>query len=60
MPSAEGLGGDHRVKGNTVRPLLIKLSEEGLLVRRAEGYAVHNAAIHLAAGAINHSGADNR
>ena len=48
------------VKGNTVRPLLIKLSEEGLVVRRAEGYAVHNAAIHLAAGAINHSGADNR
>ncbi len=48
------------VKGNTVRPLLIRLVEEGLLVRRAEGYAVHNAAIHLAAGAINHPGANNK
>jgi hypothetical protein len=44
------------VKGNTVRPLLIRLSEEGLIIRRAEGYAVHNAALHLVAGAINHSG----
>jgi hypothetical protein len=48
------------VKGNTVRPLLMRLSEEGLIVRRAEGYAVLNAALHLVAGAINHSGADNK
>jgi len=48
------------VKGNTVRPLLMRLAEEGLVVRRAEGYGVHNAAIHLAAGAINHPGANNK
>ncbi len=47
------------VKGNSVRPLLMRLAEEGLIVRRAEGYAVHNAALHLVAGAINHSGAND-
>jgi hypothetical protein len=40
------------LKGNTVRPLLKRLSEEGLIVRRTEGYAIHNAALHLVAGAI--------
>ena len=48
------------VKGNSVRPLLMRLTEEGLIIRRAEGYAVHNAAIHLAAGAINHPGVNNK
>jgi len=40
------------LKGNTVRPLLKRLSEEGLIVRRMEGYAIHNAALHLVRGAI--------
>ena len=40
------------LKGNTVRPLLKRLSEDGLIVRRMEGYAIHNAALHLVGGAI--------
>ena len=40
------------LKGNTVRPLLMRLGEEGYVIRRAKGYAVHNAALHLVAGAI--------
>jgi hypothetical protein len=40
------------LKGNTVRPLLMRLTEEGMIVRRGKGYAVHNAALHLVAGAI--------
>ena len=40
------------LKDNTVRPLLKRLSEEGLIVRRMEGYAIHNAALHLVRGAI--------
>jgi len=40
------------LKGNTVRPLLKRLSEEGLIVRRMEGYTIHNAALHLVGGAI--------
>ena len=41
------------LKGNTVRPLLKRLSGEGLIVRRMEGYSIHNAALHLVAGAVN-------
>ena len=40
------------LKGNTVRPLLKRLSEEGLIVRRMEGYTIHNTALHLVGGAI--------
>src|SRR2546428_3538534 len=40
------------LKGNTVRPLLKRLTEEGLVVRRMEGYTIHNAALHLVSGAI--------
>jgi len=43
------------LKGNTVRPLLLRLVSEGLVVRRmGRRYAVHNAALHLASGAITH------
>jgi len=38
--------------GNTVRPVLKKLREEGLVVRREQGYAIHNPALHLVVGAI--------
>jgi hypothetical protein len=41
-------------RGNTVRPVLMRLAQQGLIVKRGKGYAVHNAALHLAAGAINH------
>jgi hypothetical protein len=41
------------VRGNTVRPILMRLADEGLVIRRGKGYAVHNAALHRVAGAIN-------
>ena len=40
------------LKGNTVRPLLKRLAQDRWIVRRAEGYAILNAALHLVAGAI--------
>src|SRR5438309_7294771 len=30
------------LKGNTLRPLLKRMREEGLIVKREQGYAVHN------------------
>jgi len=40
------------LKGNTLRPLLKRMREEGLIVKREQGYAVHNPAFHLVVGAI--------
>ena len=42
------------LKGNTLRPLLKRMREEGLIVKREQGYAVHNPAFHLVVGAITH------
>ncbi len=43
------------VKGNTIRPIVRRLADEGLIVRRPKGYTVHNAALHLVASALTHT-----
>jgi DNA-binding MarR family transcriptional regulator len=42
------------MKGSTIRPILKRLTDEGLIVRRPEGYAVHVSAFARVAFALTH------
>ena len=44
------------LKGNTIRPVLKRLSNEGLVVRRPEGYTIHSSALARVAGALHDAG----
>ena len=40
-------------KGNTIRPVLKRLTDEGLIVRRPEGYTIHSSALARVAIALH-------
>ena len=46
------------LKGNTIRPILRRLSREGLLIRRPEGYTIHSGALARVAMALHDRGKD--
>ena len=43
------------LKGNTIRPVVRRLSSEGLIVRRQEGYTIHGSALGRIAIALHDS-----